>query len=183
MKIIVLLGFLVVFPYSGLMAEGSDRILHLYGRDFSFKVAEPAGWTLDTRSAPQLANFIFYPAGKNWRKADVLIFARFVPKQEPVTLEEFIRENEEQFEEECPFADPAEQGRTLKVRGGFQTRTFICPGFRSEMVAIGEVGKFFILFSLSSSDPDSLAKGIPALERIVRSFEWFENPPRAPGKH
>lgn len=133
-SVIKFLLLLTLINVPGVFAEGNDRILHLYGKDFSFKVAEPVGWKLDTRSAPQIANFIFHPVGQNWRRSNALIFARFIPKKGSMTLEDFLEENQTRFEEECPFADPETPESSIGLKGRFKTKTFTCPGFHRRLI-------------------------------------------------
>jgi hypothetical protein len=157
------------------VAEDDDRVVHLYGRGFSFKVAQPSGWTLDTRSAPQLANFIFHPTGQDWRRSESVIYARFIPREDETQLEEFLTENRAEFERSCPFADP-ENTEISRSRdwSSFTIQQFSCPGVRQEVLAVKEVDKYFIMFALSSPNPGTLEAGLPVLHTITGSFQWFD---------
>lgn len=170
--------FLFLLSFQGVYTEAEGRILQLYGKDFSFKVIEPEGWVLDTRSAPQIANFIFHPVGQDWRRAEAVIFARFIARSDETTLNGFLEENQTQFEEDCPFAEGDMPEFVSEKVNDFELRSYICPGFGNEIVAVKEVPRFFVLFSLNSSMNEGLKGGFPALKQILHSFQWIDTFPR-----
>ena len=149
----------------------------MYGRGFSFQVAEPAGWALDTRAAPQIANFIFHRRGENWRKAEAFILARFVKKQKDDTLKGFLEQNLDKFVMACPSGkesnDPVE---SLGQVEPFHVQTYACPGARSEIVATADFEQYFVVFVLSSERQSAAESALPALHEILSSFHWFEFP-------
>lgn len=168
----------VVFFLGSLTVQGQGQDVRLYGKGFSFQVRQPQGWTLDTRSAPQLANFIFYPEGNDWRKAEAVVYVRFVPKEGSETLEEFVMTSDRDFKESCPFGDdPDEAPVPIPAVERFLTRVYNCPGTRSEVDAVTEVPRFFVVFVLSSDVSEtSKAASVDAFSEIIRSFKWLEIP-------
>jgi hypothetical protein len=166
---------LLLVSFSFVVAQDDGKVLRLYGRDFSFQVTEPDGWMLNTRSAPQIANFIFHPRGVDWRRADSVIFARFVPRLEDETLEDFARQGREKFLAECPFADDRPPPLDLPPVDQFAFEVYHCPGIREEVVAVTAVRRFFVVFALSTQKEGALKEGFGALHQIASSFEWFES--------
>lgn len=154
------------------------RLLTLHGRDFTFHVTEPLGWKLDTRGAPQISNFMFYPMGTDWRKAGAVVFVRFAERKPEEHLEQFVAANREQFEEDCPFAEDAVRP-PLEPIADFETQMYVCPGVRTEVIAVTEVSRFFIVFILGIQQQNALQSSLPVFEKIVRSFEWVDREPPA----
>ncbi len=153
------------------------RMVQMYGRGFSFQVAEPEGWSLDTRAAPQIANFIFHRRGEDWRRSEAFILARFVKKQKNDTLEDFIAGNLDKFAVACPAGKEAEdQPEGLAKVDPFQVQTFNCPGVRKEVAATAEYGHYFVVFVLSSEHYGAVEAALPALREILASFRWFDYP-------
>ena len=153
------------------MQEGG-RIVSLNGRNFSIQVLEPEGWKLDTRSAPQLANFIFHPDDVNWRRADAVIFARMIPRSSDDSEEEFVALNRTRFEEGCPFAEPEQADSRLLSVDRFTIQVYDCPGVRKEIVAITSVPGFFAVFALSLQNREAEGSSLRSFEKIVTSFRW-----------
>ena len=56
------------------------KTLKIYGRSFSALVTEPEGWTIDVRSAIQIANLVMHKKGTSWREAEVVVFVRFIER-------------------------------------------------------------------------------------------------------
>ena len=153
--------------------QDGGRLVNLNGRNFSIQVLEPEGWKLDTRSAPQLANFIFYPEGVNWRDSDAIVFARLIPRSSEESVEEFSAQNRIRFEEGCPFAEP-EQKESLPLSvDRFAIQVYDCPGVRKEIVAITSIPGFFAVFALSLQNLEVEAGALESFEKIVDSFRWF----------
>lgn len=152
--------------------QDEGRIVNLNGRNFSFQVLEPAGWKLDTRSAPQLANFILYPEDVDWRRAEAVVYARLIPRSSSESEEEFLAENRERFEKGCPFADPEQDDAPISV-DRFSIQVYDCPGVRKEIFAITSVPGFFAVFALSLQNGEAEANSLDAFQKIVASFKWF----------
>lgn len=146
--------------------------IRLYGRGYSVQVGQPAGWILDTRSAPQLANFILHPVGTNWRQADTLIFVRFNPEEPDQSLEEFLTVDREKFLEECPFGDPPGEPKTRKEAPRFRFQRFRCPGVRDELVAAVRVPGMVITFALTTQKEKGIERSLPAFLEVLKYFEW-----------
>ncbi len=155
-----------------LFVQDGGRIVSLNGRNFSIQVLEPEGWKLDTRSAPQLANFIFHPDDVNWRRADAVIFARMIPRSSDDSEEEFVALNRTRFEEGCPFAEPEQADSQLLSVDRFTIQVYDCPGVRKEIVAITSVPGFFAVFALSLQNREAEGSSLRSFEKIVTSFRW-----------
>lgn len=161
----------------GVVTPVEGRVVQMYGRGFSFQVAEPAGWTLDTRAAPQIANFIFHRQGENWRRSDAFILARFVKKKKDDTLQSFIEQNLDKFVVACPSGRESEERPDgLEQVDPFRVQIYDCPGVRKEVVATGDFDRYFVVFVLSSERVPAMDDALPALEEILSSFHWFEYP-------
>lgn len=165
----VLLLFLLLTPT--VLAKG--KTLRVNGRGFSFSISEPEGWLVDFRSAAQIANFVIHPRLSTWREASVVVFGRFVAKQPKETLETFVDNALEEFQNSCPFFDI--QGSDLELDGPhlFTTKILRCPGVRHEMVAITEVSGFFISFVLSADSPNGLREAQSPFQEVLSSFLWL----------
>jgi len=168
--------FAVVF--SGLLClslfvQDGGRLVSLNGRNFSIQVLEPEGWKLDTRSAPQIANFIFHPEDVSWRRADAVIFVRMLPRSSDDSEEEFAALNRTRFEEGCPFAEPEQVDSPLLSVDRFTIRVYDCPGVRKEIVAITSIPGFFAVFALSLQNKEAEESSLRSFEKIVTSFRWF----------
>lgn len=159
------------------LAPQQGRLLELHGRGFSFSVLEPEGWELAPRAAPQIATFIFQRKGSNWRRADSVIYVRFVPREADQTVEEFMALNRAQFLEECPFAEDQRSEAPLDAVEGFMTAEFSCSGVREEIVAARASSRLFLVFVLSSRSPSALRVDAPVLRSILSSFKWKEQAP------
>ena len=170
------LVLLMMLSLGGLVpVEG--RMVQMYGRGFSFQVAEPAGWTLDTRAAPQIANFIFHRAGESWRQSDAFILARFVKKQPDDTLKSFVEKNLDKFVLACPSGKESDDSvEGLGRIDPFRIQLYDCPGVRREIVATGEFEHYFVVFVLSSERGQRVEAAVPAFREILSSFHWFEFP-------
>jgi hypothetical protein len=158
-------------------APVEGRVVQMYGRGFSFQVAEPSGWALDTRAAPQIANFIFHRQGENWRESNAFILARFVKKQKDDTLQGFIEDNLDKFVVACPAGKESDDRPDgLEKVEPFHVQTYDCPGVRREVVATGDFSHYFVVFVLSSERESAAESALPALQEILSSFRWFEFP-------
>ncbi len=165
----------------GAVSEVEGRLLHLYGSGFSFQIIEPDGWTLDSRAAPQIANFIFHPRGVDWRRAETLIITRFVSRRSSESVEDFISRSRQEFLESCPFADDEKQLHLDSVEP-FTLQVYHCPGVRKEVVASAPFAGYFVVFALSAREDKGIESALPVLRRILQSFRWFDSPrlPREP---
>jgi hypothetical protein len=135
---------------------------------------EPEGWELATRAALQIADFILYPEGTDWRRADVVIYVRFVDHEEYENCNEFIESSREQFRAQCPLGDSEIATESLQRVSGFLVEEFRCAGIREEIIAVTDVPDRFVVFSLTAQTGHSIDHSIPVLKEILRSFKWYE---------
>ncbi len=153
-------------------SEKDGRLLHLSGSSFSLEVLEPEGWQLATRAAPQIANFIFHPEGTDWRRAEAVIYVRIVPREETEKREEFVESSRERFREQCPFFGSEPEAKSSQQVAEFLVEEFRCPSIRQEIMAVREVPRFFLIFSLSGQTETPLEKYIGVFRRILTSLRW-----------
>jgi len=163
--ILSLLGFAT-------QAEIGGRLLSLSGSTFSLEVLEPQGWTLATRAAPQIANFIFHPQGTDWRRAEAVVYVRIVPREESEKAEQFIESSGKRFKEGCVFGDREAKEPLLLGATSFHLVEFRCPGIREEVVAVTAVSGAFVVFTLSVQPGGSIDTLRPVLKSILMSFRW-----------
>lgn len=174
-----LLSFVLLLSY--LPPETGGELIRLYGRGFSFEVLEPRGWTLDTGSAPQVANFIIHPEGENWRRAPAVVYVRFVRRQAEDSLEDFVLENRNQFIQFCPFAEEEFSDLPLEPVEPFAIEVYDCPGVRREVVASAALPGYFAVFVLSEQQKGAIEESADVFRRILSSFRFFDVPePRLP---
>ena len=149
------------------------RTLRIGGKDFSFSITEPEGWTIDFAAAQQIANFVMYPMNTTWRESDVVAFARFLPKGTQETLEVFLENKLKEFQQRCPFYETGDV--KLELSGGptFVAKAFHCPSMRHEIVAVTEVPGFFITFVLSSNQRNRLQGALSPFQELLSSFLWI----------
>jgi hypothetical protein len=148
------------------------RTLRIGGKDFSFSITEPEGWTIDFNAAPQIANFVMYPMNTTWRESDVVAFARFLPKGSQETLEVFLENNLKEFQQRCPFYETGDVKLELSGAQTFVTKALHCPSMRHEIVAVTEVPGFFITVVLSSNQRDRLQSVLSPFQELLSSFLW-----------
>ncbi len=162
----------LILLLSSVLPLQGGRTLRIGGRDFSFSVTEPEGWTIDFTSAQQIANFVMYPLNSTWRESDVVAFARFMPKSSQETLKAFLESNLEEFQQRCPFYETRDV--KLELSGGqeFLTKALHCPSMRHEIVAVTEVPGFFITFVLSSNQRNRLQSALAPFRELLSSFLW-----------
>lgn len=175
-----------VFPFLFATMQ-AGRTLHFTGRGFSFSITEPDGWLVDLESAIQIAQFVVYPAGSNWRQAPQAIFGRFVDRRREQTLESFVSSERKRFTERCPFFEIHDLDLREDSPYRFIVKSYQCPGVRHEVVAITEVPEFFVVFVLSGNSPEGLEEGKAPLKELISSFRWRsygkESQPDAPRDH
>ena len=148
------------------------RTLRIGGKDFSFSITEPEGWTIDFTAAQQIANFVMYPMNTTWRESDVVAFARFAPKGSQATLEVFLENNLKEFQERCPFYETGDVKLELSGAQTFVAKALHCPSMRHEIVAVTEVPGFFITFVLSSDQRNRLQSALSPFRELLSSFLW-----------
>jgi len=148
------------------------RTLRIGGKDFSFSITEPEGWTIDFAAAQQIANFVMYPMNTTWRESEVVVFARFLPKETQETPEVFLENKLKEFQQRCPFYETGDV--KLELSGGptFVAKAFHCPSMRHEIVAVTEVPGFFITFVLSSNQRNRLQGALSPFRELLSSFLW-----------
>lgn len=167
-----LLTVLILVP---LLSTGSPgRVLRLSGNGFVLQLAEPSGWRLETRAAPQIANFIFHPVGEEWRRADTVIFVRLVPRAGVESLESFVETARENFRERCLGGADNVDRPIVKEVPGFIIEDFSCFGMREEVLAFRQVPGYFVVFTLVVHPGGSLQEAVPVLRQILISFRWRE---------
>ena len=166
----VLLLFLLLPP----TALSKGNTFKVNGRGFSFSITEPEGWSVDFRSAAQIANLVMHPKHSTWREASVVVFGRFVPKQPKETLKTFVDNALEEFQNSCPFFEIRNSDLELDGPQSFATKILHCPGVRHEMVAVTEVPGFFVTFVLSADSPNGLREAQAPFQEVLSSFLWLK---------
>ncbi len=161
-----------------------SRTLKIYGKGFSFFVTEPEGWVIDARSAAQLANFVMYTHGSDWRQADVLVFARMVEKGAGESLDDFGQLELIRLQQQCPELQVDDATLELKSTRPFLAKSCLCPGGKQEIVVFSEAPGFFAIFVLSSKSSQALAGSLTPFQELVSSFRWSQKRhPRANLRH
>ena len=148
------------------------RTLRIGGKDFSFSITEPEGWTIDFTAAQQIANFVMYPTNTTWRESDVVAFARFSPKGPQETLEVFVENNLKEFQQRCPFYETGDVKLESSGAQTFVAKALHCPSMRHEIVAVTEVPGLFITFVLSSDQRNRLQSALSPFQELLSSFLW-----------
>jgi hypothetical protein len=156
-----------------LLPEAEGRLVHLRSSSFAFQILEPEGWVLDTRAAPQIANFVFHPEGSDWRRSDSNIFVRFIPRRQEGSAKEFWDMNQEGFLEECPFGEEVPCELEGQEDSAFEFRKYICPGVREEIIAVAPVQGYFAMLVLTSKRNHGTADSLEVLNSIAKSFRWY----------
>ncbi len=146
--------------------------MRIGGKDFSFSITEPEGWTIDFTAAQQIANFVMYPTNTTWRESDVVAFARFAPKGSQQTLEVFLENHLREFQQRCPFYETGDVKLELSGAQTFVAQALHCPSMRHEIVAVTEVPGFFITFVLSSDQRNRLQSALSPFRELLSSFLW-----------
>lgn len=148
--------------------------LHFSGQGFSFRILEPDGWVIDSRAALQIANFIMYRRGDDWRQADTVVFARLVPRSPEEQLKDFVEADRNQYAQGCPFFESQELDWNLSSPHQFLVRAYTCPSVRKEIVAVTRVPRFFVVFALTSQPRARAEAAFPVFQQLLSSFEWIE---------
>ena len=173
----LLIMFCSVYPLD------AGRTIRISSPQFAFLIDEPEGWMIDVQSAVQIANFVVHRQGTTWRNADVAVFGRFLPREGEETLEDFVKDDELRFQQNCPIS--AIKLLDLELREDrlheFLVKAYDCPAAQSEVVAIAQVPSFFIIFSLSSQrGQEALERGMEAFRELVGSFRFLPRQVRRP---
>jgi len=150
----------------------AGRNLRVQGQGYVLLVEEPEGWKTDFNSVRQIANFVMFPDGISWRDAEVAVFAQILPRGAENDLESFMKEDQEQFAEQCPFYETDSMAFKGTGEHPFLTRFFYCPGRRHEVLAVTQVPGFFAAFVLTSDQKTRLEEARPSFEEILTSFRW-----------
>ena len=161
---------LVFMVLCGPLQAGST--LRVQGRDFSLSLTQPEGWTADFESVGQIANFVLYPQAANWRDAEVVVFARVLPRGRDGSLEAFMEEDQKQFAGQCPYYESTPLELNIRGERRFLVRRFDCPGVREEILAVTEVPGYLAAFVLTSGSGGGLENALSPLEEILSSFAW-----------
>ncbi len=171
------LGLAVLLAAASLFGGNTVR---LNGRYFTVLLTEPDGWMLDTRSAAQLAHFVIYPRGKTWRHADAVIFGRFVPREENETAEDFLRDEEDRFQLDCPGVEIRKRELDVESPYPLVVNSFHCHSSRSELVAVVTVPQSFVVFLLGANQEKTLDAHFAVFKEVVEGLRWLPrmDPPR-----
>lgn len=159
----------------------AGRTLKILGAGFSFLITEPEGWTIDIRSAAQIANLVMYKTGTTWREADVVVFARFIERAKKETLTDFVQLDINQFKENCPSSEIKDLNLKAVKHEKFLTKAYNCQGGRNKIVAFTKLPKSFGVFVLSSKNDRAVSDALLPFEQMLSSFQWLgETEGRAP---
>ena len=178
------IGLPMAFLLVSLPALEGGRTLRIRGLDYSFLVTEPSGWTIDVGSAIQVANFVMHPEGTHWRKADVVAFSRFFPRNPDEDLENFLQSELAGQEVLCPNLEISDLHLDLELdpetrkRPRVVAKSCACPGGKQEVVAFTEVTDYFVIFVLSARDEATVSRALPTFQQLISSFRWL-GPPRS----
>ncbi len=166
---VVLLSACLFVPGTSLLGS---RTLKIYGKGFSFFVTEPDGWIIDARSAAQLANFVMYADGSDWRQTEVLAFGRLVERGPEESLQEFGELELIRFQQQCPELKISDSDVEFTGRRPVFAKSCRCPGGKQEIVVFSEAPGFFAIFVLSSNDDTALTRSLSPFQELVASFRW-----------
>ena len=166
---VLLLSACLILPGTSLLGS---RTLKIYGKGFSFFVTEPDGWIIDARSAAQLANFVMYADGSDWRQTEVLAFGRLVERGPAESLQAFGELELIRFQQHCPEMKISDSDLELTGLQSFFAKSCRCPGGKQEVVVFSEAPGFFAIFVLSSNDGKALIRSLPPFQELVSSFRW-----------
>ena len=167
--LVALLSACLFIPGTSLLGS---RTLKIYGKGFSFFITEPDGWIIDARSAAQLANFVMYVDGSDWRETEVLAFGRLVERGPEESLQEFGELELIRFQQLCPEMKISDSGLELTGLRPVFAKSCGCPGGKQEIVVFSEAPGFFAIFVLSSNDGKALTRSLPPFQELVSSFRW-----------
>ena len=170
---VLLLSACLFIPGRSLLGS---RTLKIYGEGLSFFVTEPDGWTIDAQSAAQLANFVMYAEGSDWRQTEVLAFGRLVERGPEESLQEFGELELIRFQQHCPELKISDSDLESTSLRPFFAKFCRCPGGKQEIVVFSETPGFFAIFVLSSNDGKALTRSLPPFEELVSSFRWSGKP-------
>ncbi len=147
--------------------------LRLNSPQISIQVGVPDGWTVDVRSAFQIAQFTLHEIGTNWRDADLVVFGRFVPRGSRESGKQFLESEEKTYIIECPFLDIRDIELNLDTRETFLVKSYVCPGKRKEMVAVVETPRHFVIFVLTAQGVMPLEAGLEPFKEVLSDFRWL----------
>ena len=170
-----------VFPLIFLLILGqtawAGKTLHLRSSSYSFSVTEPEGWTIDFRSAAQVANFVMHRRGTTWRNADVIVLARFIRTSGNDSLQTLVEKESQELQRKCPLSEVQDVNLEIEGSQDFLAKTVYCTGLRHEIVAFTKVPGFFVTFVLSSEQKNRLQASVFPFQELLSSFLWVEQQP------
>lgn len=169
-----------ILPLVFLLAAGqlawAGQTIRLRGKDFSFSVREPDGWSIDFLSARQIANFVMHQKGVPWRQADVIALGRLIQRSDQEDIQGVIEKDLEEFRRTCPHYEVEEIDIGTSGAHEFLFKSYHCPGIRSEIIATTEVTGYFVRFILSSKQPENVRKALSSFQELISSFLWSDYP-------
>jgi hypothetical protein len=152
--------------------KGKKDALVTYGKDFSLKVREPAGWKGDAKPPAQYeANVIL--RGKSARKSSDLVVTVRVNNKTDENIEKDIKADMEIYRKSFPGV----RFDSLDVKHPYYksaSRLFFVDGQFYEYVCYLNPGKkspFLLWVSLSKQKEPASGKEFDALQKIVESLE------------
>ena len=149
------------------------KTLRIYGRNFSALVTEPKDWTIDVRSAIQIANLVMHKKGTPWREAEIVVFARFIERAADENVTDLSKSYLDQFTDRCPLRKIGDLPLKLTGKQKFLTKTYDCPGGRSEVVAFTKFPGFFGVFILSAREKGAIPSALEPFQELLSSFRWL----------
>jgi surface antigen len=161
----------------------SDRTGVIFGPGHAFSLDAPDQWVLDNESgSAQGLQAVFYPVGKSWTNAPVVIYANVILKKNPRT------ENARTVAAR-DIADFRKKSPTLKVTDAAPLPTgdqvaghpkraivkyFSGDDFgNSEAVAYIDESKVVVMLVLSSRKETNFQPALPTFAQLVRSYRFL----------
>jgi hypothetical protein len=163
-----------------LSARGAEAAIShdpglVYGEGFSYLLAPPRGWVLDTDAgASDGLVAVFYPEGQSWARASAVMYVSSSKHGVDRTLAGYMAEEAQQYREKAGERARIREAPalTLASRGSAPVRLFSGdPRGSQDAVAYLEAPGSFVLIALNAHGPSEFDAALPAFRALVASWQ------------
>ena len=147
----------------------------VYGERFSYLLAPPHGWVLDTDAGVSDGLVaVFYPEGQSWARASAVMYVSSSKHGENQTLVGYMAEEAQEYRVKAGEAARIREAPALALasRGSAPVRLFSGdPRGSHDAVAYLEAPGSFVLIALNARGASEFDAALPAFRALVGSWQ------------
>lgn len=134
------------------------------------------GWVHDEAASRRYDSNFLVPRRQTFTTAPAVIYARalYKPKMADIgSVEQLMAADQRQAAHDAPGVHISEQAALQDRDGtGFRCVSFAPPAEGSwEVVAYGEEGDYYLIFTVSASSPVALEKALPDFKQLISRYK------------